>query len=116
MMQVLDKLGESALATKQHSIYDINLDSSCMRNMVQCFAFEHAERCEVNIMVGNKETLRSTHKGIMRLGNIAFHDVLFVPSLLQLLISEPQFEKRGCKIMSENGIRTVSTPRPVIFP
>ena len=51
-------------------------------------------------MVGNKEKLRSTHKGTMRLGNIAFTDVLFVPGLLQTLISEPQLEQKGCRIVS----------------
>ena len=53
-------------------------------------------------MVGNKEMLKSTHSGSLRLGN------LFVPGLLQMLISEPQMELKGCKIVSENGIRTVS--------
>ena len=66
-------------------------------------------------MVGNKKTLQSTHKGIMRLGNIAFNDVLFVPGLLQTLISEPQLEKRGCKIVSEHGIRTVSRNGDYLF-
>ena len=44
----------------------------------------------------------------MLLGNIAFHYVLFVLGLLQTLISEPQLEKLGCKIVSEHGIRIVS--------
>ena len=100
MMRVLDEPGESVLAARQHSVYDINLDSYCTRHMTPCFSLENAEAYEVNIMVGNKETLRSTHKGVMRLGNIAFQDVLFVPGLLQTLISEPQLEKRGCKIVS----------------
>jgi len=107
MMRVLDEPGESVLAARQHSIYDNNLDSYCTRHMPPCFSLENAEAYEVNIMVGNKETLKSTHKGVMRLGNIAFQDVLFVPGLLQTLISEPQLEKRGCKIVSEHGIRTV---------
>ena len=51
----------------------------------------------------------------MRLGNIAFSDVLFVPGLLQQLISEPQLEKRGCKIVSEHGVRTVSRNGTYLF-
>ena len=92
-MRVLDGPGESAFAVRQHSMYDINLDSSCTRHMTPCFSLEDAERYEVDIMVGNKEILSSTHKGKMRLSNIAFQDVLFVPGLLQTLISEPQLEK-----------------------
>ena len=72
--------------------------------MTPCFSLEDAERYEVDIMVGNKEILRSTYKGFMRLGSIAFNDVLFVPGLLQTLISKPQLEKRGCRILSEHGI------------
>ena len=89
MMRVLDEPGESVLTARQHSIYDINLDSYCTRHMTPCFSLENAESYEVNIMVGNKGTLRSTHRGVMRLGNIAFNDVLFVPGLLQMLSSEP---------------------------
>ena len=51
----------------------------------------------------------------MRLGNVAFTDVLFVPGLLQTLISEPQLEKKGCKIVSEKGVRTVSKNGKYIF-
>ena len=69
----------------------------------------------VNIMVGNKEMLKSTHSGTLRLGNIVFNDVLFVPGLLQTLISEPQMELKGCKIVSENGIRTVSRTGQYLF-
>ena len=115
MMRVLDEPGESVLAARQHSIYDINLDSYCTRHMTPCFSLENAEAYEVNIVVGNKETLQSTHKGVMRLGNIAFQDVLFVPGLLQTLISEAQLEKRGCKIVSEHGIRTVSKQGVYLF-
>ena len=114
-MRVLDGPGESALAVRQHSIYDINLDSYCTRHMTPCFSLEDSVQYEVDIMVGNKEILRSTHKGTMRLGNIAFRDVLFVPGLLQTLISEAQLEKRGCKIVSEHGIRTVSRNGTYLF-
>ena len=38
MMRVLDEPGESALATRQHSICDINLDSNCTRHMTPCFS------------------------------------------------------------------------------
>ena len=57
--------------------------------------------CVVNIMVGNKELLKSTHSGSLRLGNIVFVNVFFVPGLLQTLISEPQMELKGCRIVSE---------------
>ena len=57
----------------------------------------NAEPCEVIIMVGNKDTLKSTHKGNLRFNNLVFMDVHFVPGLLQTLISEPQLEKKGCK-------------------
>ena len=69
----------------------------------------------VNIMVGNKEILQSTHKGSLRLGHIVFQDVLFVPGLLQTLISEPQLELRGCKIVSERGVRTISRNGKYLF-
>ena len=115
MVRVLSEPGEKVLAARQHSVYDINLDSYCTRHMTPCFTLENSEPYEVDLMVGNKETLRSTHKGVMRLGNIAFNDVLFVPGLLQTLISEPQLEKRGCKIVSEHGIRTVSRNGVYLF-
>ena len=106
MVRVLNEPGERVLAARQHSVYDINLDSYCTRHMTACFTLENPEPYEVDIMVGNKETLRSTHKGVMRLGN---------PGLLQTLISEPQLEKRGCKIVSEHGIRTVSRNGVCLF-
>ena len=54
-------------------------------------------------------------RDICTLENIAFSDVLFVPGLLQTLISEPQLEKQGCKLVSENGIRTVSKGGKYMF-
>ena len=66
-------------------------------------------------MVGNKEKLRSTHRGIVRLGNIAFSGVLFVPDLLQSLISGPQNEKKGWKIVSEHEICKVSKGGKYMF-
>ena len=74
-----------------------------------------ASWCEFDIMVGNKEKLCSTHKGIIRLENIAFSDMLFAPGLLQTLISEPQLEKKGCKIVSEHGIHMVSKGGKYMF-
>ena len=76
--------------------------------MTPCFSLEQAQPFQVDVMVGNKEVLKSTHKGMLWLGTISFYDVLFVPGLLQTLISEPQFEKKGCRIVSEHGIYTVS--------
>ena len=72
--------------------FDINLDSYCTRHMTPCYELEKPEPCVVDIMVGNKEKLQSTHKGILCLGNIVFTDVLNVPGLLQTLISEPQLQ------------------------
>ena len=58
------------MAAGQVSKYDINLDSYCMRHMTPCFLLGQQQPCVVDIMVGNKEKLTSTHKGNMRLGNI----------------------------------------------
>ena len=66
-------------------------------------------------MVGNKDTLKSTHKGNLRFNNLVFTDVLFVPGLLQTLISEPQLEKKGCRIVSEKGVRTISKGGRYLF-
>ena len=65
--------------------------------------------------MGNKEKLSFTHKGNMRLGNIVFSDILFVPGLLHTLLSEPQLELKGCKIVSEGGIRTISRGGKYLF-
>ena len=63
-----------------------------------------AESYEVDIMVP-KEILRSTHKRIMRLGNIAFKDVLFIPGLLQtlIIISErfPNWKNGGVRLFQK---------------
>ena len=72
--------------------------------MTPCYELEKQEPCVVDIMVGNKEKPQSTHKGILHLGNIVFTDVLYVPGLLQTLISEPQLELKGCKIVSEGEV------------
>ena len=39
MMRVLDGPGESALAVRKHSMYDINLDSYCTRHIDPMFLF-----------------------------------------------------------------------------
>ena len=82
MVNVFDTSEELVMAAWQHSVYDINLDSYCTRHMTPCFSLEQPEKFEVGIMVGNKEKLCSTQKGIMRPENIAFSDVLFVPGVL----------------------------------
>ena len=115
MVRVLEPSGEKACAVHQHSIFDINLDSYCTRHMTPCYELEKQEPCVVDIMVGNKEKLKSTHKGILRLGNIVFTDVLYVPGLLQTLISQPQLELKGCKIVSEGGVRTISRNGQYLF-
>ena len=52
---------ECAVAARQHSMYDINLDSYCMRHMLPCFSLENPEQYMwwILIMVGNKEVLKS---------------------------------------------------------
>ena len=67
MLQVIEP-DEAAMAVRQHLVYDINLDSYCTHHMMPCFSLEEPQKYEVDIMVGNREKLRSTHKGIMRLG------------------------------------------------
>ena len=79
------------MAAGHVSKYDINLDSYCTIK------------------------LSSTHKGNMRLGNIFSSDVLFVPGLLQTLTSEPQLELKGCKIVSEGEVRTISRGGQYLF-
>ena len=82
MVRVLDSSDERAVAVRQHSVYGINLDSYCTRQMMLCFSLEQTQPFRVDVMVGNKEILHSTHK-ILKLGNIVFlNDVLFVPGLL----------------------------------
>ena len=85
MVRVLGDTQEKAMAAGHVSKYDINLDCYCTRHMTPCLLLEQQQPC----VVGNKEKLSSTHKENMRLGNIVFSDVLFVPGLLQTLISEP---------------------------
>ena len=84
---------------------NIKLNSYCTRHLAPCYELHHVKPCVVNIMVGNKEMLQSTHSGSLRLGNIVindrikycfyiiqtyiFEDVLFVPGLLLTLISSP---------------------------
>ena len=114
MVQVVDS-GDRAMATGALSKFDINLDSYCTRHMTPCFLLEKPVPCVVDIVVGNKERLQSTHKGNMCLGNRVFTDVLFVPGLLQTLISEPQMELKGCKIVSGRGVRTISRNGKYLF-
>ena len=47
--------------------------------------------------------------------NKVCYEVLFVPGLLQTLISEPQLELKGCKIVSERDIRTISRNGKYLF-
>ena len=77
MVRVVDD-GDRAI-----SKFDINLDSDCTRQMTPCFLSEQPTPCVVGIVVGNKEKLQYMHKGnmYMRLGNLVFIDVLFVPGL-----------------------------------
>ena len=115
MIRVLNEHEDKALVATYESNLKINLDSYCTRHMTPCYELQDQEPCVVNIMVGNKEILQSTHKGSLRLGHIVFQDVLFVPGLLQTLISEPQLELRGCKIVSERGVRTISRNGKYLF-
>ena len=85
----------------------INLDSYATRHMTPYFVLENQEDYNVPIIVGNNETLHSTHRGSLRINKVVFNDVLFVPGLMQTLISEPQLEMKGCRIVSEHGVRTV---------
>ena len=86
---------DKARAAGSISKFDINLDSYCTRHMNPYFLLEQPKPCVVDIVVGNKEKLQSTHKGNMRLGNLVFTDVVFAPGLLQMLITEPQLELKG---------------------
>ena len=115
MVKVLGAKENASMVANFASSLNINLDSYCTRHMTPCYELQNPKPCVVNIMVGNKEVLKSTHSGTLRLGNIIFNDVLFVPGLLQTLISEPQMELKGCKIVSENGIRTVSRNGKYLF-
>ena len=115
MVRILEPNEDKALVAAASPNFNINLDSYCTRHMTPCYELHNQEPCVVNIMVGNKELLQSTHKGSLRLGNIIFEDVLFVPGLLQTLISEPQLEIKGCKIVSEHGIRTISRNGKYLF-
>ena len=85
--------------------------------MTPCHELQNQEPYVVNIMVENKGLFQSTRKGSLRLGNIVFDDVLFVPGLklLQTLISEPQLEMKGCKIVSEPGVQTISRDGKYFF-
>ena len=115
MLRVLSAHENTAMVANFATSLSINLDSYCTRHMTPCYELRNPKPCVVNIMVGNKEMLKSTHLGSLQLGNIIFNDVLFVPGLLQTLISEPQMELKGCKIVSENGIRTVSRNGRYLF-
>ena len=115
MVRVLEPTEDKAMVTAFRSNLDINLDSYCTRHMTPCYELQNQVPCVVSIMVGNKDVLKSTHKGSLRLGKLVFEDVLFVPGLLQTLISEPQLEMKGCRIVSEHGIRTVSRNGKYIF-
>ena len=45
----------------------------------------------------------STEMGTLTLGGLQFSDVLHVPGLLYMLISEPQLDKEGYKMRSSGG-------------
>ena len=115
MVKVLGAKENATMVANFASSLSINLDSYCTRHMTPCYELQNPKPCVVNIMVGNKEMLKSTHSGTLRLGNIVFNDVLFVPGLT--LISDPRMELnyKGCKIVSENGIRTVSRNGQYLF-
>ena len=97
-------------AVRQHSVYDINLDSYYTRHLTSYFSIELAQPFQIDVMAGNKEVLQCTHTGFYDWWNIVFSDMycMFVPGLLKMLISEPQLEKNGCRIVSEHGAWTVS--------
>ena len=42
MVRVLDSSEELVMAARQHSIYDINLDSYCTHHMMPCFSLEQS--------------------------------------------------------------------------
>ena len=84
----------------------VNADSYCTRHMTPFYPLENKLPFRTPIMVGNKQILYSTHIGNLRLGNIVFKSALFVPGLMQTLLSEAQLERKGVKIVSENGIRS----------
>ena len=61
MIPVPEPGKERALATIQHSVTNINLDSYCTRHMMPCYALENAEPCKRTIIVGNKDILLKIH-------------------------------------------------------
>ena len=116
MMRVLNELGESVLAARQHSIYDINLDSYCTRHMTPCFSLENAESYEVNIIVGNKETLRSTHRGVMRQATLLLMMYFLCLACCRHLSENHNWKNVAArKYISEHGIRTVSRNGVYLF-
>ena len=49
MVRVMDDSTECGVAARQHSMYDINLDSYCTRHMTPCFSLENPEHYVVDI-------------------------------------------------------------------
>ena len=66
-------MSEQAGAVRQHSVYDINLDSYYTRHLTSYFSIELAQPFQIDVMVGNKEVLQSTHTyGLLRLVEYCF--------------------------------------------
>ena len=70
MVKVLGAKENASMVANFASSLNINLDSYCTRHMTPCYELQNPKPCDVNIMVGNKEVLKSTHSGTLRLGNI----------------------------------------------
>ena len=66
MLRVLSAHENTAMVANFATSLSINLDSYCTRHMTPCYELRNPKPCVVNIMVGNKEMLKSTHSGSLQ--------------------------------------------------
>ena len=65
MVKVLGAKENATMVANFACSLSMNLDSYCTRHMTPCYELQNPKPCVVNIMVGNKEMLKSTHSGML---------------------------------------------------
>ena len=86
------------------------LDSACTRTVVcpDVYLEDEQPHTEILGVANQSSTLVTLAKGNLRVGNLYLQGVLKCSSLVANLISEASLDLAGCKIISENGCKTVT--------
>ena len=72
MVRVIETELDRILQMKAMDPSHINLDSYATRHMTPYFILEDQEEYKVPLIVGNNETLHSTHRGILHINKFVF--------------------------------------------